>query len=442
MSHILHRLPLADMPVAVRGNGVHLYDSDHNEYLDASGGAAVLSLGHSHPAVTDAIERQLSTLPYVHSGFFTTEAAEELAETLARLAPGDLAYSVIVSSGSEAIEAALKLARQYCCETGQSGKTRFIARRRSFHGSTLATLSVAEHVHRRQIYEPLLMPAYFISPYYPYRFRGEDEPASAYSNRTADELEQKIAELGAENVIAFLAETVGGATAGVLPPSREYLQRVRQICDEHGILLILDEVMCGMGRTGEFFACDNYGVQPDIITFAKGLGSGHQSVGAMMCTADIQSAIRGGSRVYKHGNTYMGHATSCAAANAVLNTIASENLLDNVKQRGADLLQRLHESLGDHPNVGEIRGIGLFIGIEFVKDRESKEPFPEELNFSQTLKRSLMNNFLIAYPGSGTIDGYRGDHLIVAPPFIIDDSHVDEIVARLTRSVADAAAAA
>ncbi|MCC2596090.1 aspartate aminotransferase family protein [Pusillimonas sp. MFBS29] len=435
MSHVFHRNPKQHLAFAVRGQGIELFDQDNKSYIDASGGAAVSCLGHGHPVVIQAIKNQLDEMAYAHSSFFTTRAAEDLADFLAERAPGDLNHIYFLSGGSEAVEAALKLARQYFVEIGQPTRRHFIARRQSYHGNTLGALAIGGNAWRREPFLPLLVPAHHVSPCYPYRDQRADETQEQYAERLALELDQQIQTLGAENVAAFVAETVVGATAGALAPVNAYLQRVREVCDRHGVLLILDEVMSGMGRTGHLFACAEDGVVPDIITIAKGLGAGYQPIGAMVASSRIYDAIVAGSGFFQHGHTYMGHATACAAALAVQRVIEQDKLLDNVQQRGEQLRAELRSVLGDHPNVGDIRGRGLFVGVEFVQDKASKATLDPAQKTHAKLKQQAMQNGLLMYPMGGTIDGVRGDHVLLAPPFICKPSDITEIVSRFVRTV-------
>jgi len=436
MTHVFHRNPRQALPVAVAGRGIELIDNHGKHYLDASGGAAVSCLGHGHPRVIEAIKRQLDGIAYAHTSFFTTEVSEELADTLARAAPGDLDHVYFVSGGSEAVEAALKLARQYFVETGQPARRHFIARRQSYHGNTLGALAIGGNAWRREPFLPLLVPAHHVSPCYAYRDQRAGETGQQYAQRLADELEAMILELGPDSVAAFVAETVVGATAGAVPPVADYLRRIRAVCDKYGVLLILDEVMAGMGRTGYLFACEEDGVVPDIVTIAKGLGAGYQPIGAMLSTGRIYDAIVGGSGFFQHGHTYIGHATACAAALAVQRTIAEENLLDNVRARGEQLRAGLRAALGDHPNVGDVRGRGLFVGVEFVADRASKATLDPALKTHARLKSAAMQNGLLVYPMGGTVDGVHGDHVLFAPPFICTAQDIDRIIARFADSVA------
>jgi adenosylmethionine-8-amino-7-oxononanoate aminotransferase len=434
-TRILHRQIHGSLPVAVKGDGVYIIDRDGKRYLDASGGAAVSCLGHSHPRIIEAIKKQLDEIPYAHTGTFTSEPAESLADFLIARAPEGIEHVYFVSGGSEAVEAALKIARQYFLEKGETQRSKFIARRQSYHGNTLGALAVGGNLWRRQPFDPILIDVDHVSPCYTYRDKRRQETDEEYGQRVANELETRLQAVGAENVIAFVAEPVVGATAGVLTPVPGYFKRIREICDRHGILLILDEVMCGMGRTGTLFACEQEGVRPDIVTLAKGLGAGYQPIGAMLCSAEIYAAIRDGSGFFQHGHTYMGHSTACAGALAVQQVIAEDNLLDNVLAMGTSLGTALRQRLGDNPYVGDIRGRGLFWGVELVADRASKEPLDSELAIHHVIKAQAMARGLMCYPGGGTIDGKRGNHILLAPPYIIQQTHVSEIADKLAASI-------
>jgi adenosylmethionine-8-amino-7-oxononanoate aminotransferase len=438
MSFILHRQPKQSLPVAVAGDGAYVVDSEGKRYLDASGGAAVSCLGHSHQAVVAAIKAQLDKLPYAHSGFFTNEASEELAAWLIARAPGDLAKVYYLSGGSEANETALKLARQYFVEKGEPQRRHFIARRQSYHGNTLGALAVGSNPGRRALYEPLLMETTHISPCYAYRGREAGESEQDYGRRVADELESALQALGPDSVIGFVAETVVGATAGALTPVPGYFKRIREICDRHGVLLILDEVMCGMGRTGTLYACEQDGVAPDLLTCAKGLGAGYQPIGACLLSGEIYDTILAGSGFFQHGFTYIGHPSACAGALAVQHSIEREGLLDNVQRRGAELRQALEARFAAHPHIGDIRGRGLFLGVELVEDRASKTPFDPAQRLHARIKRQAMDGGLMCYPAGGTADGTRGDHVLLAPPFIIGAEQVEEIVDKLEGAIAAA----
>lgn len=430
-SHVFHRHTKTAYPVAARGDGCYIIDGEGKRYLDACGGAAVSCLGHSHPAVIQAIKDQLDHIPFAHTGFFTSESSEALADLLVTSAPDGLGRVYFVSGGSEANETALKLARQYFLEAGQSERYRVIARLQSYHGNTLGALAVGGNLARRKPYEPFLAEVSHISPCYAYRHQGPEESAEAYGQRVADELEAEIQRLGPETVAAFVAETVVGATAGVVPPVPGYFKRVREICDRYGVLLILDEVMCGMGRTGTRYACEQDGVVPDMLTCAKGLGAGYQPIGAVVISDKIFDAVQGGSGAFQHGFTYIGHPTACAAALAVQRTVDEEGLLENVRSQGEKLHGALEARFGNHYAVGDIRGRGLFIGVELVADRGTKEPFDPALKLNAAVKRHAMDLGLMCYPGGGTADGTKGDHILLAPPYIVEDRHLDEIVEKL-----------
>ena len=436
MRHVFHRNPRVEPPVAVAGEGIYLIDSEGRRYLDASGGAAVSCLGHGHPAVIEAIQQQAGRLAYAHTAFFSSEPAEALADWLVEASGGNFARVYFVSGGSEGIEAALKLARQYFVETGEPSRAHFIGRRQSYHGNTLGALAVGGNAWRRAQFAPLLVETAHIAPCYAYRERKEGENEQAYGGRVADELEEAIDRLGAGRVIAFVAETVVGATLGAVPPVPGYFRRIREICDRHGVLLILDEVMCGMGRTGTLFAYEQEGIVPDIVVVAKGLGGGYQPIGAVLVSAKIFDAVSSGSGFFQHGHTYLGHPIACAAALAVQRTVQKENLLLNVQRRGVALRRALDERLEHHPNIGEIRGRGLFLGIELVANRATKQPFPAAARLHLALKREAMERGLICYPMGGTIDGRLGDHVLIAPPFIINEMHVAEIVDRFSSALA------
>ena len=433
MNHVFHRAPLKEMPTAVRGHGPYIFDQDGRSYLDASSGAAVSCLGHDNAKVIGAIKEQLDTIPYAHTSFFTTRAAEDLADFLIQRSPG-MERVYFVSGGSEGMEAALKLARQYYLERGGEGRRHFIARRQSYHGNTLGALAVGGNPWRRKPFESVLIQTHHIAPCYAYRGQKKDESAEQYGLRVADELESKIQELGAAEVIAFIAEPVVGATSGAVPPVPGYFKRIRQICDHYGILLILDEVMCGMGRTGTLFACEQEDIRPDMVVIAKGLGAGYQPIGALMVSGEIYKTIVDGSGFFQHGHTYMGHPTACAASLAVQNVIEDENLLSNVRTRGEQLMHALKDRFGNHPYIGDIRGRGLFIGLEFVAEKSTKEPFDPDKNVHARIKSEAMQQGLMCYAMGGTIDGKNGNHVLLAPPYIIQEQQVEEITDKLERT--------
>jgi adenosylmethionine-8-amino-7-oxononanoate aminotransferase len=431
VTRVFHRSPRDAYPVAVRGEGAYLIDRDGKRYLDASGGAAVSCLGHSDAAVVEAIQRQLAKLPFAHTAFFTNEPMEALAEALVAHAPAPLQKVYFVSGGSEAIEAALKLARQYFVEKGEPQRRTLIGRRQSYHGNTLGALAVGGNAWRRKQFEPLLIDARHVSPCYAYRGKHAGETDEAYGERLAMELEAAIAAIGGDRVMAFVAETVAGATLGAAPPVPGYFRRVREVCDRHGILLILDEVMCGMGRCGSLYAFEQEGVAPDLVTVAKGLGAGYQPIGATLVASHVYDTIVSGSGFFQHGHTYLGHAAACAGALAVQRRLHEDGLLARVAPLGALLERRLRQAFGEHPHVGDIRGRGLFWGLELVAERASKRPFEPRLRVHARLKKAALQAGLLCYPMGGTLDGVQGDHVLLAPPFILEEAQFDELVAKL-----------
>ncbi|MEO5700521.1 MAG: aspartate aminotransferase family protein [Casimicrobiaceae bacterium] len=440
MTHILHRQMRGELPVAVTAQGITITDAQGKTYIDASSGAAVSCLGHGHPEVLQAMHAQIDRVAYAHTSFFTTEVAEELGVHLVRHAPPGTTRAYLVSGGSEAVEAALKLARQYFVELGQPERRHFIARRQSYHGNTLGALAVGGNAWRRTQFAPLLIDVTHVAPCYAYRDQRPDETPEAYGARLAAELEATIDELGGENVIAFVAEPVVGATLGAVPPVAGYWKHIREICDRHGILLLADEIMCGMGRTGTLHALTQENVVPDLLTIAKGLGGGYQPIGAVLVQGRVVDAISQGSGFFQHGHTYIGHPVACAAALAVQKILARDGILDNVVRMGALLAARLHDAFDRHPHVGDVRGRGLFCGIELVADRATKAPFDPALRLHARIKAEAMRRGLLCYPMGGTIDGKQGDHVLVAPPFIVTPKDIDTIVSRLAEAV-DAALA-
>lgn len=442
MTHVFHRHTHIMPPTAVRGDGVEIIDSNGKRYLDASGGAAVSCLGHSHPKVIEAIKAQADQLAFAHTGFFTSEPAEKLADNLVSRAPNGLDAVYFVSGGSEAVEAALKLARQYHLERGDTERRHIIARWQSYHGNTLGALSVGGNRWRREPFAPMLIESHHIGPCFAYHFRRDDETEEAYGLRAANELEAKIQELGPDTVSAFIAEPVVGATAGAVVAAPGYFRRIREICDRYGVLFIADEVMCGMGRTGTLFACEQEGISPDLACIAKGLGAGYQPIGAVMVSGKIFDAVRSGSGFFQHGHTYLGHPIACAAALAVQEAIEEEGLLQRVRDMGEALNDALLERFGNHRYVGDIRGRGLFRAVELVEDRSTKKSFDPDLKLHARIKKEAMDRGLICYPGGGTVDGKLGDHVLLAPPFIVDQSHIDRIVDRLGDAVDAALASA
>jgi len=435
MSHVFPRHCRKTPPIAVRGEGCYLYDSSGKAYLDGSGGAAVSCLGHGDADVIAAVQQQVADLAFAHTGFLSSEPAEALADLLAQHAPGDLDRVYFVSGGSEATEAAIKLARQYFVETGRPERRHLIARQQSYHGNTLGALAAGGNALRKRQFAPLLVDVSHIAPCYEYILRNDDESAAEYGLRAAQELEDEILRLGPDTVMAFMAEPVVGATLGAVPAVEGYFKRIREICDTYGVLLIFDEVMCGMGRTGHLFACDAEGVAPDILCIAKGLGAGYQPIGAMLCTDTIYAAIENGSGFFQHGHTYLGHPVAAAAGLAVVRKILDQNLASRSAAQGKKLSAALHARFGQHPHVGDIRGRGLFQGIELVEDRETKAPFDPARGLAAKIKSAAFEAGLICYPMPGTRDGRRGDHILLAPPFIIEDAQIDELTDKLGAAI-------
>lgn len=435
MGHVFGRHTKVNPPEISHGDGCYLYDVNGKKYLDGCGGAAVSCLGHSDKDVTEAIKNQLDKIAFAHTGFFTSAPAEELCDYLIEHAPDGIERVYLVSGGSEAVEAALKLARQYYLEIGQPERNRVITRMQSYHGNTLGALAIGGNMWRREPFDPLMIETFHIPPCFAYRDQREDESEFEYGQRVANALEEELLRLGPETVMSFIAEPVVGATLGAVPAVDGYFKRVREICDKYGVLLILDEVMCGMGRTGTLFASEQEGIVPDIVCIAKGLGAGYMPIGAMMCSGKIYSAIENGSGFFQHGHTYMGHPTVAAGSLAVVKAIIDRNLLANVMDKGVKLRIALEQRFGQHPHVGDIRGRGLFMGIELVQDRETKQTFSQSDAINKKIKKAAFEAGLMCYPMGGTIDGKQGDHVLIAPPFIIDDAQIEELADKLLGAV-------
>jgi adenosylmethionine-8-amino-7-oxononanoate aminotransferase len=435
-SRVLHRSLRETPPRAVGGDGVWLMGEDGRRILDASGGAAVSCLGHQHPRVLEAMSRQAAKLAYAHTSFFSSEPAEALADKLVGDEPGGLGYAYFVSGGSEAIEASIKLARQYFIETGQPQRQRFIARRQSYHGNTLGALAAGGNAWRREPYAPLLSSAFsHVTPAFAYHEKRDSESEADFVARLAAELEAEFQRLGPDTVAAFIAEPVVGATAGCVPAPEGYFRAVREICNRYGALVILDEVMCGMGRTGTRHAWEQEGIAPDIQAIAKGLGGGYQPIGAMLASTRIIDTVRDGSGAFQHGHTYLAHPLACAAALEVQRVIDDEHLLDRVKDLGRYLERRLTERFGNHRHVGDIRGRGLFQAIELVADRATRAPFDPALKLNARVKAMAFEGGLGCYPAGGCMDGRSGDHVLLAPPYIATPEDINMIVDRLGQAV-------
>ena len=434
--NVFGRAPRNSLPTAVAGDGIYLIDSEGNRYLDACGGAAVSCLGHSPKKIIDAACHQLRNMAFAHTGFFTAEPTEQLADLLVQQAPEGIEHVYFVSGGSEAVEAALKLVRQYFFEIGQTNRNHIIGRRQSYHGNTLGALGSGGNKWRRRQFEPLL-PVHMshICPCHFWRWAEAGETSFDYGQRTADELEAEILRIGPDSVAAFIAEPVVGATMGAVPAVDGYYQRIREICNQYGVLLILDEVMCGMGRTGHLFACDYDNIRPDILCIAKGLGAGIQPIGAMLCQHNIFQVIVDGSGFFQHGHTYMGHPTACAAGVAVIEELTKPSLMPHILDMGNLLQTTLTAVIGHHPWVGDIRGRGLFVGLELVADKVTKAALDPSWNVASRIKQAAMECGLMCYPMSGTIDGQYGDHVLLAPPFIVESEDVQTIAHRLAQAI-------
>ncbi len=422
MSSVFYRDPRASYPLATRAEGMFIFDADSKSYLDMSGGAAVSCLGHGHPGVVQAIQEQVATLAFAHTAFFTNEPQETLAAMLAARFGGDNAKVWFTSGGSESNESALKIVWQYWQARGQPEKTVVISRQFSYHGGTLGATSVSGSRFRRAPYERVLHDWPRIAACYPYRQMHAGESDLAYGLRTAAELEEAICRTGADKVAAFIAEPVVGATLGAVAAVAGYFAEIRRICDAYDVLFIADEVMCGSGRCGTFFAHEADGVLPDLVTIAKGLGGGYQPIGAVIARNGIYERLKEDPAGFAHGHTYIGHPVACAAGVAVQQAL-DEGLLAAVQPKGEQLMEILRSRFGAHPHVGDIRGRGLFIGIEFVASRETKTAFPVEDRIPAKIKKAAMQHGLICYPGGGTVDGRSGAHLLLAPPFIAEEEH-------------------
>ena len=434
-SHILHRQLRGNYPVAMSAQGCWITDSAGNNYLDASGGAAVSCLGHGHPDVLAAMHAQIDRIAYAHTSFFSTEVAEQLADTLIASAPGGTSHAYLVSGGSEAMEAALKLARQYFVEKGEPQRARFIARRNSYHGNTLGALAVGGNQWRRRQFAPLLIDVEHVSPTYAYRDQRDDESAEQYGERLAQELQHTVDRIGGENVIAFVAETVGGATSGALTPPPGYFKRVREICDRHGMLLILDEVMCGMGRTGTLHACEQEGIAPDLMAIAKGLGGGYQPVGAVLISAQSDRRDWCGLRIFS-ARTHLYRPSGRVRRRACCATGSRTRQIGRaLRAAGRSAGRAAERSISRTSTCRRRPRTRTVSGDRAGADRASKQPFEPALKVHAKVKKAAMDAGLLCYPMGGTIDGARGDHVLLAPPFIICDDELDLLIGRLTEAV-------
>jgi adenosylmethionine-8-amino-7-oxononanoate aminotransferase len=420
---VFYRALDREFPMIVRGEGCWLIDDKGRRYLDACGGAYVANLGHGVSEVAEAVADQIRRVAYVNGTAFTNEPAEGLAAELRTLNPKGLDFAYFLSSGSEAVEAALKLARQHWVESGKPGKHKIIARTPGYHGNTMLALSASAREHYKKLFGPWLIPVTMIPAPYPYRC----EPGSPAM--TADALEEAILREDAGTVAAFIAEPVGGSSTGGSAPPKDYYKRVREICDKHSVLFIADEVLCGSGRTGKWAAIDHFGATPDIMTLGKGLSGGYVPLSAVIATEKVIAPIAKGSGGLKHAQTFSHSPAICAAGLAAVRHIKKHGLVDRCARMGA-VLQRKLSPLKELPSVGDVRGLGLLAGIEFVSDKKTKAPFPRRLKFAETFVAAAQEAGLIVWPNVGHADGENGDLVMVAPPFTISEEEIDEIVSR------------
>ncbi|HUY84273.1 MAG TPA: aspartate aminotransferase family protein [Steroidobacteraceae bacterium] len=425
---------LEKLPRIVRGQGSYLIDASGRRYLDGSGGPAAFSIGHGNAEVNAAIGAQLERIACAYRYLFTSEALEELTDLLLHRAGADFEHVVYTSSGSEAVESAMKIALQYCDARGLAAKRHFIARDRSYHGNTLGALSVSGFAERRRPFEGSLLDVSFVSAANAYR-PPDGIGAAVLVPHLAAELDAHIRAIGAERVAAFLMEPVVGAAGGVVPAPPGYAAAVAEVCRRHGVLLLADEVMCGAGRCGTWRALEHDGVRPDIMTVAKGLAGGYIPIGAAIFRREIGATIIAKHGAFMTGHTYSGHTAACAAALAVQRLIEREDLIDRVRDRGPRLLAALRERLERIEAVGDVRGRGYLIGVEFVRDRSSKEPFDPRRAVGQAVARHAFADGLIVYPCAGNAGGGRGDTLIVAPPYNASDAELEELIDKLGAAV-------
>jgi adenosylmethionine-8-amino-7-oxononanoate aminotransferase len=420
-----------DYPVAVRGEGCWIIDQSGRRFLDASGQAAVVSIGHGVAEIGRAMAEQASRIAFAHTTQFHSEPAEKLARRLLDLAPPNFRAGRVyfTSGGSEATETAIKLARQFHLESGQSSPYRVVSRRQSYHGSTVGAMTVSGNAARRAPYQPLLAEFGHIAPCFCYHCPfGKKFPDCAIA--CADDLDHFLSANDPASVAAFIFEPVVGATLGAAVPPEGYVQRIAEICRRHGILLIADEVMSGMGRTGKSFAVQHWNVEPDIILVGKGIASGYAPLGAVLVAARVVEAFGRGSGAFQHGFTYQAHPVATAAGNAVLDYSESHQLCERVGPAGTALRTEL-AALESHPNVGEVRGLGLLFGIEFVKDKSTRQPFPKEDNIAERIRQAALDENVLTYPTQGCVDGITGDHILLAPPFTLSPQESAEIVRAL-----------
>jgi len=426
--HVFYRKLGKSYPRVVRGEGCWLFDDTGKAYLDAVGGAYVANLGHSNPEIADALARQAREFGYLSATAFTHGPVEELAGELAETLPGDLNKLYFLSSGSEAVEAALKLARQYWIEAGKPSKHRIIALNPSYHGNTLLALSASAREQYRLPFREWLVDVERIPAPYAYRCacRGDDPTCPTCSGAA---LEAQIQRLGADTVAAFIAEPVGGSSTGASTPRSDYFRRIREICDRHQVLFVADEILCGAGRTGTWWAVEPYGVVPDLMVVGKGISGGYAPLSAVAAPERIVDVIAEGSGSFLHAQTFSFHPVSCAAGLAAVRVLKRERLVERCAKLGVTLQRRL-ATLMDLPHVGDVRGRGLLAGIEFVEDKGTRAPFPRAAKFVEAFTEAAQEAGLIVWPNVGHADGVNGDLVVVAPPFVVTEQEIDQIVTR------------
>lgn len=430
MTQVFHRKLNGKLPMAASGDGAWLIDTEGRRYLDGSSGTGISCLGHSNTAVRAAMHRQIDALAFAHTTFLTNEPMERLAANLAPGLPDGAVW--FTTSGAEAVEAALKMTRQYFLEIGQPQREWIIGREDGYLGASLGALSAGGNRARRANFAPLLCGHMaHIERCFPKRDQLPDESEEAYGRRTADALEREIERIGPNRVAAFAIETVIGSSLGAVVPPRGYLARIREICDRHGVLLLLDEVMCGMGRTGTRHAFEQEGVKPDMVMLGKGLAAGYAPLGATLVAGHVREALARGSGAFRHGHSAHGHALACTAALAVQEEIARLDLIPEVKRKGALLQSLLEQRFGDHPNVSDVRGRGLMRAIELVEDREKGTPFAPPRSVAARVREAAFSAGLLCYPSPGLPDSTSADHVLLMPPFIASDDELGQIVERL-----------
>lgn len=427
------------LPRIVRGQGSYVFDASGKRYLDGSGGPAAFSLGHGHPEINAAINDQLSAFAHGYRYLFTTDALEKLSQVVKERCGGHFRDVIFCSSGSEAVEGALKTALQYYAARGLMSKRRFIGRRRSWHGNTLGALSVSDFQERRTAFEGSLLDVAFVSAANAYRLPA-DVSLGELTEYLVRELDQTIQRLGPETVAAFIFEPIVGAAGGVVPAPENYCRAVQEVCRKHDVVMIADEVMCGAGRSGVWRALEHDGVVPDIMCIAKGLAGGYIPLGATLMNAQIAAPILEQHGAYQTGHTFTGHTAACAAGLAVQRVIARDHLMERVRVRGMQLKDEIRRALAEIDEIGDVRGRGYFIGIELVHDRERKTPFPHQRRLSMDVAARCFEDGLVCYPCSGNVDGTNGDTVIIAPPYNASDAELEELVAKFARGVRSALA--